>query len=480
MSPRGWSWTLGRIACVAAVLVSMHAPRGARAAASAATSWTVGARATSSAMTAAPADTSLDQFLGHLSDSTSTYFGVAASKVDTAGLDSALTYGLAHPLRREPPLRPKLSPGFSFNRVDGPTYTLGARTGIRRGLGELFAQVAWATGPHDVLWWSRYAKSWGVSGRRWDVELRGGRETASMDLDFNQSTFNEMRAFLVGDDGNHYLRRDGFGVRLRRELLYGSLNTGYRDMQESPLATTTSWNLLHRPLTHFGNLAATEGRFRELEVGGTIDVHVIPIVAQVDSRISGYWIGSDFEYQRTRAAITGNFGLGRWATLLPQAVFGRLSGYRLPQVSYYLGGDQSLRSLAQATRGGSGLALGRFEVLGTGDALKALRIPHPAFLPIQLGAFAASGAVWGTDPFGGDRGDHVEFQGFGRVLYRSSPRPEDWLSEVGVSAVYQPGFPDPTSVLRFNYAWPLGPVEHSGRFSISFSRALDFLSNPDR
>ena len=49
----------------------------------------------------------------------------------------------------------------------------------------------------------------------------------------------------------------------------------------------------------------------------------------------------------------------------------------------------------------TGCLIGRLELLGTADVLEALRAPHPAFLPIQLGAFAAAGAVWGADPYGG-------------------------------------------------------------------------------
>ena len=419
------------------------------------------------APSAAP-DTTLDQFLGRLSDSTSAYFGISAAAPDTAGLASALAYGLVHPAPiPRVRLRPAVLPDFGFNRVDGPVYSLAARLGRERTIGELEVGGGYAAGADDGLWRARYAKLWGRPPRTWRLELEGGLETASMDPDHPIGRLNTLRAFIAGKDGDHYLRRAGFRVRSARALGFGRLSAGYRDMAESEVATSASWDLLRRDLTRFGNLAARRGRAREVELAADLELRPLPVALEVLHRTSGRGIGSDFEYRRTRVAVSGNLGLRRWAALLPQAAYGRLNGEPLPQAMFYLGGDQSMRSLPTAARGGTGCVIGRLELLGTADVLEALRAPHPAFLPIQLGAFAAAGAVWGVDPYGGPPRPGGDW-----------PRAADWVSEVGLSLIHQPGLPDPTGLLRVSYAWPLGPTVERARLSLSYTRALDLLTRP--
>ena len=50
-----------------------------------------------------------------------------------------------------------------------------------------------------------------------------------------------------------------------------------------------------------------------------------------------------------------------------------------------------------------------------------------------------------------------------------------WASEAGTSLLYQPGIPDPTSFIRLNFAFPLGPDRENSRFTLSYSRALDLV-----
>jgi len=121
---------------------------------------------------------------------------------------------------------------------------------------------------------------------------------------------------------------------------------------------------------------------------------------------------------------------------------------RLPGAAgfFYLGGQHSLRSLTGDSRGGTGLALARLDVVESPDLLTLAHIPHPAMLPLQAGVFAASGAVWGADPYGGPSVPGLDW-----------PRRQGWLSEAGASLIYQPGIPDPLWMLRLNVAWPLGP-----------------------
>ena len=412
---------------------------------------------------AAP-DSTLDGFLDQLADSTSQYFGVTAAPADTAGLDSALAYGLAHPHAPRARLRPSFNPDFSFNRVDGPVYTLGARLGRASEVGELRAGASYASGPNDVLWQAHWTKLFGGEDGPWRFSAGGGLETETLDREPPNMWLVAASAFLIGNDSQHYLRSEGFGCELQRELSFARLGVRYRDMDESPIATSAGWNLFHRPLSPYDNLPAFRGRARELEYAANLRVDPLPIEAEAIYQTSGHGIGSDFEYRRTRVAASGNLGVGPWATLVPQVLYGRLTGQAVPQASFYLGGPNSLRSLPSGARGGTDYTLARIELIGADDVLETLHIPHPAFLPLQLGAFAGAGAVWGEDPFGGPTRSGGAW-----------PDASHWVSEAGVSVIYQPGIPNPTSLVRLHCAWPLGPGGGPARFSLSFSPAMDFL-----
>jgi outer membrane protein assembly factor BamA len=188
----------------------------------------------------------------------------------------------------------------------------------------------------------------------------------------------------------------------------------------------------------------------------------LPLRTEIGYQTSSRRLGSDFEYRRLRAAAGLDLTLGRFASLVPQFSYGRLTGERLPQASFYLGGDGTLRSLHRNERGGSGLAFAKLDLIGAQDLLALLRIPHPAALPLQGALFAASGALWGLDPYSGTvvRGD-------------GWPDRRDWVSEAGVSLLYSTAmFP----TLHCSYAWPIGPGRREGRWSVSFTRPLDLLS----
>ena len=100
------------------------------------------------AETAAP-DSTLERFFGGLSDSTDAYFGRAVAPVDTAGLDSARTAGLALPPVHEPHHRMRFdyAPAFRFNRVDGPVYG-GSVEFSKRRVCRLSPQLEYAAGPN--------------------------------------------------------------------------------------------------------------------------------------------------------------------------------------------------------------------------------------------------------------------------------------------------------------------------------------------
>lgn len=413
----------------------------------------------------APPDTTLDQYLGRMADSTDVYFGPAAAPVDTAGLDSALTWGLAHPQAAgRTPLRPRFGPWFHFNRVDGPVYGASATVGLAEETGRLAGSIGWAAGPGLVLGAGRFQRAVERGGTRWLLDLTGGRFTASMNRDDPADALTVLQAFVTGSDRSHYLRHDGVRVSLARETPVLRAEVAYRDMLESPRAVTATWTAFGGRADLDTNLAAAWGRVREVafDVGAKLPRH--GLYAEASYATSGRALGSDFEYRRTRLAAGLDLPLARVASLVPQVIYGRLSGRMVPQAAFYLGGSGTLRSLDHDAVGGTGLALARVEVIGASDVLAAAHVPHPEMLSLQLGAFAASGAVWGDDPYGGPGAAGVDW-----------PRRAGWRSEAGLSLLYRPGLPEPESLIRLNVAWPIGPGAHETRWSLGYTRALDLL-----
>jgi len=415
----------------------------------------------------APPDSGLDRFLGSMSDSTSAFFGMTAARPDTAGLDSALSYGLAHPEaldRRGRSLA--FGPDLGFSRVDGPFYGATAAIGRARALGRLEGRIGWASGPNDVLGGGTLRLTRLRGDAAWSLRLGAGRRTDGMDPDHDDIMLSMLRAFFSGTDYKHYLRRDGFEASLGRENETWRATARYRDVLEAPIATSATWNLVHAEPVVAGNLQAARGHNHEFEIEATTRLPYVPVVAEVQYASSSGAAGSDFEYRRVRAALAGDFAAWGWLAIVPQLSYGRLAGNEVPQASFYFGGSNSSRGLLGASRGGSGSALARLDLIGADDLFAIARIPHPAWLPIQPGAFVVAGAVWGTDPLGGPVRGGLDW-----------PDEEHWVSEAGAALLWRPGLPDPTGFFRFSYAWPLGPGRESARFTASYSRAIQ-LVNP--
>lgn len=416
----------------------------------------------------APPDTGLVQFMQGLSDSTDRYFGITGQRPDTAGFDSTLAYLLANPgAQPRVSLRPAIAPAFQFNRVDGPAYGVSVQVGRRSRMGLLTGRVGYASGPNDWLGDVEYEKSFQERDALWLFDVRSGRATMVQDRDFGEPRLGTLRALMNGADTRHFLRRDGLVASLQRETSRWRAGVSYRDMNESPIATSATWNLFHKEPLVVDNLPAARGHNHELAYELSVRLPLLPITAEAEYVSSSHALGSDFEYRRERYAIGGDFTLTRWLSAVPQAQYGMLTYDEVPQSAFYLGGSKTLRSIQSESLGGSRTALARLDLIEAPDILEVLRLPHPAMLPMQLAAFGAIGAAWGVDPYGGP------------------PRPGDrwpdrsaWLSEAGVAVLYRPGLPDPSSFLRLNWAWPLGPRESGMRFSVSFTTGLDLVRPP--
>jgi hypothetical protein len=414
----------------------------------------------------APADTALRSYLNSLRDSTESYFGKTVAPVDTAGLDSALSYGLEHPEARQLPrkLRPEFAPWLGFNRVDGPVYGGWAGIGRRRSYGFVSGRAGYAVGADTWLGAGEYEKRarWGETAFLFNTEV--GRLTASMDRERSDLRFAMVRAFISGNDTRRYLRNDGLRASLEAEHSWWRGLLTYRDMLESPLPVTARWDLIGSSLAVDDNLAATPGHVHELGYRLGVRTPLQPLTVEAEYATSSEKIGSDFEYRRTRLGVAGDFGLGRSFALVPQVTYGRLSGAMVPQAALYLGGSHSLRSLEGGALGGTGLALAKIELHELPDLLEVLRIPHPALLPLQVSAFAATGAVWGRDPYGGPTRPGVDW-----------PNTEEFRHEAGVSLMYRPGIPDPSAFMQLSWAWPIGPHAPGPRFTVSYTRGLDLV-----
>ncbi len=416
-------------------------------------------------------DTSIDRFLQTLSDSTDARFGAVGEPVDTAGLDSARVYALAHPGARRVRRARKwlVFPVFDFNRVDGPALGLGAAYGAPTGWGELKGEWAEATGPNLALGSVRYLRRLERAASRWELTLYGGRSTPVMDREDQGHRLSALAGFVSGADRSHFLRQDGVTARLSREGLTHRLAVSYRDELESPRTTTATWNLRDRTPAVVDNLPATFGRARELSYELLWRVPRSPVIAQLLHATSSRSIGSDFEFRRTLGSAGVDVGLGRTFALVAQAEYGSLSGAFLPQAAFYLGGPHTLRSVPYAQTGGSRIALGRLEWILVRDVFQMTHVPSPSAFPIQLAGFVASGSVWGPDPYTGRVRPGVDW-----------PNAADWRHEAGFSIMYQPGIPNPAMFVRLNWAYPLGPGARGSRLTLSLERGLDLVKSFER
>lgn len=407
---------------------------------------------------------SLGKFLRGLADSTDAYFGVSGARPDTAGLDSALAWSLAHPARRRFRTRLDWTPKFAFNRADGPVWGGQAALDVDR-VGRFTGGAHWAAGPGTALWDAEWERTFLGPVAHWTARARGLRGTRVVDRERGLSRLATLRALIYGSDSRHYYRATGLDLRLEREAATWKAGVRYRDMVEKPLVTTTGWDLLHHELAVFDNLPAAAGRVREVTFEGSWRLPFAPVTTEVEHVTSGAGIDSDFEYRRTRVSASGEFPVGRVAALVPQGMYGRLYDRLVPQQAFYLGGTHTLRSMETSALGGAAMALARVDLIGAPDLLESAGIPHPAMFPIQGAIFFATGAVWGEDPYGGP-----ERPG------RDWPRREAWLSEAGFSLIWQPGIPDPLHYFRFDYTIPIGPERpEQTRWTLSYTRALDLV-----
>jgi hypothetical protein len=417
----------------------------------------------------APADTSVEGYVRSMADSTDRWFGLSAEAADTAGIDSARVWALAHPGQgpRRHGLGVSLSPVLGFNRAIGGELGGEIGAGASRRLGRVTASAQWTTGADTWFGGGVYTKRWmapneEVLGSRF--VLRAGRAYDSMDRDYHDPMLSAVHAFVYGSDRSDYLRRDGASAWWSRHTPLGWLGAGARDEFESPLVTTATWTLFRRTPVVIPNLAAHAARVHEVDTQAGVRLPHLPITLEGHAWFAGGALGGDAEYTRLRVAAGGALALGPHVAFAPELEYGRLTGEALPQDAFSLGGP-TLRSLDAQSLRGTGRALAHADFILTDPLQKLLGMQRAPVFPIQLGAFAGIGSVWGVDPVTG-----------GPALTRRDwPDKRDWLAEAGLSVLYRPGLPHPDSFVRLDWAVPIGADGRTRHFYVSYTRALNFL-----
>ncbi len=424
----------------------------------------------------APSDSLMQSYMRGLSDSTDAWYGATVAPLDTTGLDSALTAGLAagpnagaHGSNRRnarPATRVSFSPALGFNRADGGQLGVGSTLALPRGA-RLAGRAQYTTGTHDLLGDVTLKRSWRLPGvgARTEWSAAAGRWSEPFDRDHYDPTLTTLMALVSGSDRHQYLRRDGFRTRLAvvGERAEGAIE--WRDHLESALPYTTRWTLFGGSPELTSNAPAQRGRVRELGLSllGTLPGTRFRSSARYAT--SGAATGSDLTYRRLRLASGGDVSLGRHAALVTQAVYGRLRGEAVPQDAFFLGGVHSVRTLERNEFTGSGQLFARADLVLVDDLPTLLHIPHPAWLPLQGSVFASSGALWGTSADGTRAVETV----------RDLPRADEWRSEAGFGLAWRPGIPDPALLFRFEYAVPIGPDTREPSFKLAVQGYLDLL-----
>jgi len=419
----------------------------------------------------APGDSLLHDYVRQMRDSTDKWFGSTAAPVDTAGLDSALAAGLLRsPNARLARGQRKLSfdwgPALGFNRADGGQLGASASLGTR-WLSGLSGRMQYTTGTHDLLGEGAWAHSWRIDPlrARLGLKLGAGRYTLAFDRDYYEPILTSLNALFAGEDRHQYLRRDGFISSLRLSAERGFVLAGWRDQLESSLPYTTDWFVFgHGPELPF-NDAATFGRVRELTLGADATIPGTRFRVNAMHWTTDPRMGSDMLYRRTRLTAGGDVSLGRHLSLVPQATYGLLRGETPPQDAFFLGGVANIRTLKRNELAGAGRLYGRFDLIVVDEIGRPLHLPIPARLPLQLGMFAGSGAVWGRDPVSGDAVPTA----------RSLPHADEFFSEVGAGLMLRFGVPNPLTGLRFEVAFPIGADRRGAAYALAFQEPLNLL-----
>ena len=419
----------------------------------------------------APGDSLLNAFVRQMRDSTDRLYGSTAAPVDTTGLDSALAVGLQrgphwHAGRGRRKTSFEWGPSLGFNRADGGQLGASATIGTRR-LGDVSGRLQYTTGTQDLLGEGAWTGSWRIDAlhSRLGLKLAAGRYTLAFDRDYYEPILTSLNAFFVGEDRHQYLRRDGFISNLHLSGEQGFATISYRDQLESSLPYTTSWYLFgHGPELAF-NDTATYGRVSELGFGGDLTIPHTRFRVNANYWTSDPDLGSDMLFRRTRVSAGGDVSLGRHLSLVPQATYGLLRGQTPPQEAFYLGGVANLRTFKRNALAGAGRAFGRVDLIVVDDIGRPLHLPIPAQLPLQVGIFAGSGAVWGRDPVTGDA----------TPTSRTLPHADEFFSEVGAGLMLRLGIPSPLTSFRFEVAYPLGADNRSTSWAVALQEPLNLL-----
>lgn len=420
--------------------------------------------------TPAPAD-SFSRFLQGLTDSTAVLFGSSAD-LDTLGLDSLAANALT-----DPPVVPQRSsrastwPIVGFHRALGATVGGGHRRGSP-GIGVLELRGSYATsaklGRYAFAWrrtlWApgpavnplRAMRPGRISERtRLDLDLRYARENLAFMPEHADPEFGAFGALLSGDETQsiHESRGGSAGLTLwTGDWRFGA---GMRVARDKALPVVTRFSLLGEEADVPENTPALGEKYSEPFGGIAFFRPDWELGATLDAR------GGGGDRWRLRAAVGKAVRLGAHLKWTLQAEAGAAAARAPRQRRFELGGSLAVPTLDHGVGGGDHLLFGRSELVASPDVLKALGLPHPAWLVLQPSLFIDGGHVW-DDPAGRD------------VVF-SRPPAAGWRGAAGGGLSWRLGIPEPDATMRLWMAWPIGPDSGSPRFNISVGRSFDLL-----
>lgn len=426
--------------------------------------------AAAQAPTPAPAD-SFSRFLEELTDSTAARFGSSAD-FDTLGLDSLAANALTDPPELPGPRsRASTWPIVGFHRALGATVGAGHRRGSP-GFGVLDLRGSYATGAKL----GRYAFAWrrtlwapgpavsplramrpGRIGERTRLEfdLRYARENLAFMPEHADPDFGAFGALFTGSGAQSIHESRGGSAGLTLWSGDWRLAAGVRIARDKSLPVVTRFSLLGEEADVPENTAALSEKFSEPYGGGAFFRPDWELGAMLDAR------GGGGNRWRLRAAVGKAVRLGAHLKWTMQAEAGAAAARAPRQRRFELGGSLAVPTLDHGVGGGDHLLFGRGELVASPDVLKALGLPHPAWLVLQPSLFIDGGHVWDDSA--------------GRDVVFSRPPAAGWRGAAGGGFSWRLGIPEPDVTMRLWMAWPIGPEAGTPRFNVSMGRAFDLL-----
>ncbi len=415
---------------------------------------------------------SLSLFLKSLGDSTDATYGAQSVAFDTTGLDSLAAGALAHPPRI--PRRRQggsLTPLSRFHRAEGWVLGLRTRVGAPRP-GWLGLSGAYGFGDHLGRYDFDYRRTLYASASapgarrgepgtiddgvtRLDLTLRYERSTAAVMPEHSLMALSSIAAWGGGRNRQNVYETRGGTAALTLWAGDFRVDAGVRRAVDDAMPRVTDWSLFGPRQGAPANALAAHDRYTE-PIGSLAFARPDwQCAAVIDAR------GGGTDRWRLRGVLGKSLRVGRTIKAFAQVEGGAAAARAPLQRRFELGGTLALPSLPYGVGDTDHLVLGKLELVGSGDALRAVGVHPPDWLVLQPYAFAEAGAVW-NDVGGRD------------VVFARVPK-DAWRGSAGAGLAYRLGIPDPNALARLFVAWPVGQDAGTARFGLSLGTTFDLV-----